>query len=162
MKPRFKFLTGDINWEKYGGTWLSQKLNNGEFDYYLAIRFMNWEEETGERPEGSRYHIGLLSVSPSEAGPENLASAFNCCGTPDECKDNPIVQCDALLSYGVYAPLWQTEGNNVSRMMREARKQSVIATALYGFYMDQPKNRIGNSGWDCQKGQIGFRAAAQS
>jgi len=38
---RFKFLTGDVNWETYGGKWVSPKLNNGDFDYWLVLEFVN-------------------------------------------------------------------------------------------------------------------------
>ena len=158
MKPRFKFLTGDINWQEYGGTWLSQKLNNGEFDYWLAIRVINWEDATGEKPDGNTYNVELLSVSPSEAGPDNLKSAFAYIGQESADKDvleNPICQCDALLSYGVYAHLWSADGQNINKMMREARNQAFLAQGLYGFYMDKQQNRIGDSGWDFQRGQIG-------
>jgi hypothetical protein len=158
MKPRFKFLTGDINWQQYGGTWLSQKLNNGEFDYWLAIRVINWEDSTGEKPDGNTYNVELLSVSPSEAGPENLKRAFECIGqenSDESILDNPVCQCDALLSYGVYAHLWSADGKNINKLMREVRKQALVATSLYGFYMDRAQNRIGDNGWDFQRGQIG-------
>lgn len=156
MRPRFKFLTGDINWQQYGGTWLSQKLNNGEFDYWLAIKVMNWEDATGEKPDGNTYNVELLSVSPSEAGPENIKQAFGCCGMDDDSLlNNPVCQCDALLSYGVYAHLWSADGKNIHKLMRAAREQALLASSLYGFYMDRVQNRIGDSGWDFQRGDIG-------
>ena len=32
-----KFLTGDINWTEYGGKFVTKKLNNGDFDYWLVL-----------------------------------------------------------------------------------------------------------------------------
>ena len=41
---RFKFLTGDVNWQTYSGLFVSRRLNNGDFDYYLVLRVENWNE----------------------------------------------------------------------------------------------------------------------
>jgi hypothetical protein len=46
---KFKFLTGDINWQTYGGKFISKKLNNGEFDHWLVIEVTNWANAVGER-----------------------------------------------------------------------------------------------------------------
>jgi hypothetical protein len=45
MKVRFNFLTGDVNWSQYGGTWISQKFNNSDTDYWLVREIINWESE---------------------------------------------------------------------------------------------------------------------
>lgn len=155
---KFSFLTGDINWQAYGGSWVSKKLNNGEFDYWLVIRLINWEDATGEKPEGNTYNVELLSVSPSEAGPENLKRAFEYCGMEQkspEMLSNPLVQVEALVSYGVCAHLWQSDGNNCHALLKEARNQALIASGLYGFFMDRQQNAIGDTGWDFQRGEIG-------
>ena len=163
---QFRFLTGDINWLAYGGTWISKKLNNGEFDYYLAIRFTNWLEDTGETlPDGERYHVELLSVSPSEAGEESLARAFACCGMDGEDENSqrirkmPLAQVDALLSYGIYAHLKEFQGNNSRKLLRAARAEAQTANMLYGFYMDRIQNRIGDTGWEFQQGKLGSHLA---
>src|SRR5208283_4751461 len=149
---RFTFLTGDINWMQYGGTWVSKKLNNGEFDYWLAIRIINWEDSCGRDAPEETYNVELLSISLSEAGKDNLASAFRCCGLETERdaenRENPLVQVECLLSYGVYAHLWSADGNNAHKLLKEARNQAMCTSGLYGFYMDKRQNAIGNSGWD--------------
>lgn len=154
---KFSFLTGDCNWLDYGGKWVSKKLNNGEFDYWLVLEFTNMDDACGRDNEGqSKYNVCLSAVSPSEAGNEKMHSAFACMGMEEEhdAQKNPLVQVEALHSYGIYAPLWQKDGNNAHKLLREARKQAFISEGLFGFYMDGPKNRIGSTGWDCIKGNI--------
>jgi hypothetical protein len=155
---RFTFLSGDVNWKDYDGSWVSSKQNNGEFDYWLVIRFLNWENNCGSDVPSEKYHVELLSVSPSEAGEANLASAFTCVGLDaperEELRRDPLVQVEALVSYGTYAPLWQADGNNANKLLKDARNQAKVVTSLYGFYMDAPKNRIGSTGWETQRGDI--------
>jgi hypothetical protein len=154
---RFKFLAGDINWETYGGKFVSRKLNNGEFDYYLIMDILNWNDVDSEAVKtNGQYCVSLHSVSPSEAGSDNLKKAFECCGFDgtEDFASNPLAQVECLESYGVYTLVWSASGNNLSKLMREARKQAECVHGLYGFYMDRPVNRIGTSGWDAQKGNI--------
>lgn len=164
-KPRFRFLTGDGNWQQYGGKFISQRLSNGEFDYWMVIEVMNWEDVVGEREAkeiGSKYNVALYSVSPQEAGEEQLQSAFRCCGLLDngddasteELRKRSDVQVECLSSYGVQALLWQANGNNIKRLMRDAKQQAMIAESLYGFYMDRAQNAIGSSDWEMQRGDL--------
>ena len=156
---RFKFLTGDVNWLQYGGSWVSAKQNNGEFDYWLVIRLLNWEDSCGRDAPKETYNVELLSVSPSEAGKENLESAFRCCGLdgPEqtELRENPLVQVECLVSYGVHAHLWDANGSNAHKLLREARRQATMcATGLYRFYLDRRQNAIGSTGWEFQRGDL--------
>ena len=154
---RFTFLTGDVNWQDYGGKFVSKRLNNGEFDYWLVIEVINMLDATGE-DTGGKYAVSLLSVSPSEAGEDNLKKAFESCGLDAEdqadLRANPLVQVEVLSSYGIYAQLQSIGGNNLSKLMREIRKEAQVASMLYGFYMDRPENRIGSTGWDLQRGDL--------
>jgi len=154
---RFTFLTGDVNWQQYGGKFVSAKQNNGEFDYWYVMDVINWEDATGDKEQGT-YNVSLYSVSPSEAGPDSLKDAFACCGMDSdrdtELRADPLVQVEALASCGIYAQLWSENGNNLNKLMRQAREQARMASILYGFYMDRPANRIGTSNWDAQRGNI--------
>lgn len=155
---RFTFLIGDRNWQTYGGKFVSAKQNSGEFDYWFVMDVLNWEDAVGEREAkevGATYCVSLYSVSPSEAGADSLKSAFECYGMDSEdLKADPLVQVEALVSYGTYAQLWSQNGNNLAKLMRQAREQARISSMLYGFYMDKPANRIGTSNWDMQRGNI--------
>ena len=150
---RFKFLTGDVNWQEYGGKFISKKLNNGEFDYYLIIEVVNWNEQ--ERYPEYTYNVSLSAVSPIEAI-ESLQSAAESYGwTIEELEsygELAVVEC--LSSYGAQAHLWDDNGNNLKILMREAHRQAELAESLFGFYMDRYQNRIGSTGWDFIKGDI--------
>lgn len=152
---KFKTLSGDVNWQTYGGKFVSSKLNNGEFDYWMVIDFVNMEEACGRDNEGQpRYHVALNIVSPSEAGSE-LAKAFECCNTPEEYQSDEMAQVEALSSYGVYAVTWQQAGNNVAKLMRAARQEAKIQAGItFGFAMDRAVNRIGTTGWEALRGDL--------
>ena len=49
-KVRFTFLSGDCNWSDYGGKWISQKFNNGDFDYWLVRELIPMSEHTDDYP----------------------------------------------------------------------------------------------------------------
>ena len=150
---KFKFLTGDVNWQEYGGKFISKKLNNGEFDYYLIIEVINWNEH--DRYPEYTYNVSLSAVSPTERR-ESLKSAAESWGmTETEIEalgDEAIVDC--LSSYGVKAQLWDDSGNNLKILMREAHRQAELSEMLFGFYMDRYQNRIGSTGWDFIKGDV--------
>jgi len=151
----FKFLTGDVNWLQYGGKFVSKKLNNGDFDYWLVLDFINMQEATGET-DGDKYCLSIQSISPQEAGTENIKSAMRCCGIEDQ-EMSDLMKVEILSSYGVYAQLWTQSGNNYKKLFKDAHKEVMAITSLYGFYMDKRENLIGNDGWDFIKGDIGIK-----
>jgi len=156
---RFRFLTGDINWQTYGGKFVSKKLNNGEFDYWLVLDVINWNECDREAVKlNGTYNVSLFSVSPSEAGKDGLKKAFECCGLDqpehEEIRKNPLVQVECLVSYGIHAQLWSANGSNLRKLLKLAHEQTRLAEGLYGFYMDRPENRIGSTGWEMQRGDL--------
>lgn len=153
---KFKFLTGDINWKTYGGKFISKKLNNGDFDYWLVLDVINWHDATGEE-DAPKYNVSIQAVSPQQAGDESLQHAFSCCGIEPEYQNDPFVQVEALSDYGVFAQLWNKSGDNIKALMQEARKESAMIESLFGLYMDAPENRAGSNGWDLIAGNLTFR-----
>jgi hypothetical protein len=155
--PRFTELYND------GGTakWLSNKLNNGEFDYWLVVELLDMEEHVGEREAremGGKYHISISVVSPSEAGNKNLNAAAESWGAEVKVKDMTAeTKVEMLSDYGVKATVWQKAGSNAKKLLKAARDEAVKVEGLFGFYMDRPLNRIGNTGWDFIRGDIGWR-----
>lgn len=153
MKPQFQFLTGDVNWLEYGGKWHSQKLNNGEFDFWLVLELTNIHDATGEET-GDKYYVSLSAVSPNEAGKAQVAKALESCGMEkaDNLPDLALVEC--LHSYGLHAVLVQRSGSNAHKLIREVKREAAMVNGLFGFYMDRPENRIGSTGWEMLRGDF--------
>lgn len=148
---KFKFLTGD------GGKWISPKLNHGDFDHWFVLEFINMDEACGRDNEDQpKYHVCLSAVAPSQVSQSDMDRAFASCGPDDPAyRANLICQVEALSSYGISAPLWQSNGNNIAKLMRDAKREAEIINGItFGFAMDRAVNRIGTTGWEAIKGDI--------
>lgn len=148
----FVALGGDVDWQKYGGTFVSERLNNGDFDYWLVIRIDNMWELTGDE-EGEQYHATISAVAPSQVSKDKIKRAKQSCGR--EIGDGLDI-IDALFVYGIRAVLWGEEGSDADALKVQAESQAIAVNALFGFYMDRPQNWIGNTGWDVIGGFVGF------
>ena len=149
----FKFLAGDVNWEEWGGKWISKKLNNGEFDYWLVIELVNMEEATGDT-SGGKYMVTLSAVSPEQAK-DHLEHAFETYGQKYSPKASNEEKVEVLHGYGVSASLWNDMGDDADDLIEKAKKEAEKSETLFGFYMDKPENRIGDTGWDFIRGDTG-------
>src|SRR5262245_8715313 len=154
----FRFVSGDTNWMDYGGTFLSKPLTNGEFTYYLALIVTNWVDAVGRKEaheRGVTYNVELVSVSPEQARPtQAMAEARKSCGYDSTEALSPLQEVDALLSCGVYAPLWSEEGNNIRSLLKRGREKAETVTLLYGLFMARRVNLIGTTGWQAQRGEL--------
>jgi len=150
---RFKFLAGDVDWQTYGGQFISQKLNNGDFDYWLVLDFINMHEATGDE-ETDKYNITILAVSPElnvQKADHILMVDYN---LPDDLPITDKMRVEALAGHGIAAHLKGFSGNNYTKLMKEARREVQVIPFLFGFYMDRPENRIGSTGWDFIRGDV--------
>ena len=153
----FDFLTGDVDWRDYWGKWISPRMNNGDWDYWLVIEINNVE---GCSWEANPTHIVSLSaVSPQAAGEEHVAQALASCGPDDVASADDEMIVEALHAYGISAMLWHAEGHDPDKLLEEAKQQTIGARSLFGFYMDGPKNRIGHTGWDYIRGDLSLETA---
>lgn len=148
-------LTGDVDWLKYGGMWVSGRLNNGDWDYWLVVAITNMDEACGCDNKGQpKYVVEIRAISPEAAGPENLREAVELCGDEGNNELTDLMKVELLNSYGVYSPCQSFRGNNGHKLLREAKKSLDTISEFFGFYMDGPKNRIGSTGWDCIAGNV--------
>jgi hypothetical protein len=159
---KLKQIGGDNDWESYGGQFIvDEKFNNGDFDYYLVIQFENLKESMGYEAD-HKYMVIINSVAPSLVSEQDLKGAFESMGVDDPTEQERIRKdqkaiAGILSEYGLSAPLFNDVGDNAKKLMDEAKKQGPTITGLYGFYMDKPVNRLGNTGWDFIKGNIGLK-----
>ena len=138
---------------------ISKKLNNGDWDYWLVIQLRYLEEYLSEEDckDTGKYEVSLLAVSPEAAGEKNLKSAFEFCGDSSNENTTDTIKIQSLLDYGVYAALFYSTGNNSKKLLCTALDKADVANVMFGFLMDRPENRVGNTGWDFISGNIGFK-----
>ena len=150
---KLRQVGGDVDWKDYSGLFVTKKLNNGEFDYWLFVEFINMEDATGDTSQG-KYMVTIDAVAPGVVEREDIKEAFESLGFEKVPKDKLKVAI-ALQQYGVKATLWSKMGNNAEKLMQEAREETDKISSLFGFYMDRRLNMIGNTGWDFIRGNIG-------
>jgi hypothetical protein len=163
---KLKQIGGDVNWEQYGGQFMvEKKFNNGEFDYYLIIDFINFEEATGDAMP-KKYNVSISAVAPSQVSKEDMMSAFKSFGYDDPKEQIEMMKksdekavAGILSEYGIKATLFNESGNNAKELIATAKKQIPAIEGMFGFYMDKPENFIGNTGWDFIKGDLGIKGA---
>jgi len=135
---------------------ISKKLNNSEFDYFLVAEVVDLNE-IDDLPKAN-FLLTLSVVSPSQAGQENVKNAFKCIGV-DELPNYPSHllerQALALYDYGCMATIHSELGNNFNDLLKKARSKADLVERLLGFYLDKRQNYIGNSGWDFLRGKVG-------
>lgn len=151
----FKFLTGDYNWEVYGGKFVTRELSNGEFSYYIVMEVINWHDATGEENLPT-YYVGLSVVAPTEVPEKEIESAKDSFGLMEEpdWDKHPLLLVECLSDYGISAHVGGFRGNNLRDTMRLARMEAFKIWSMFGYYMDALQNRIGSTGWDLLKGDI--------
>jgi hypothetical protein len=158
MKPRFTFLVGDYRWQEHGGTWISQKLNNGDWDYWLVMELWSWRQVVPVEDAPAKYHVSLAVVSPEAAGDEKTRKATEWLDV-DWAQITDAMKVEALYAEGIRGDIWDADGNNYRELMRECRREARMAQAVLGFYLDRRVNMIDNDGWDAVRGQIGRKVA---
>jgi hypothetical protein len=134
--------------------YISKKLNNGDFDYFLFIELNNLNDFE-DKPKNN-YFLSISAVSPSQATEEDLKSALWAVGLENETRVLTLEEKAILLNdYGLRAVLYSKQGNNFNYLLKKARKESENINLLFGFYMDKPLNALNNNGWDFIKGKLG-------
>lgn len=147
-------IGSDVNWREYGGRW-ARKVGPAT---YHVIRFDNMQECCGE----PGYHCDLQEV---DIESDRLAEALECIGCDHDGLDDygrpiesfDLVKCEALSSYGAYAPLWQQAGMNAHSLIREAKRESRKLASdpdAYAARMDRPVNGLGATAREYQAGYM--------
>ena len=150
---KWKFLTGDLHWQTYGGTFVSKQLHNGDWAYWLVMEVMIMEDQ---RDSDFKYCVELRAVSPEAAEGVPLFDAMRCCGINASTTwfKDPLCLVEVLNSYGTHAHLGEWTGNNLKKLMKEAKDRAAELSIMFGFAMDCSKNKIGTDGWDMIRGRV--------
>lgn len=158
-RAHFRFLTGDINWQDYGGSFY-RRVSPG---VYHVMRVMNWVDAVGQREAaevGYTYNVDLSEIDLRTMTDTQRAEVAQSCGfTPDEVDEMPhakLVWVDMCHGYGLRAPLWDENGNNLRKLMAECRAESLALDDedAHEAAMNRPVNGIGSTAREFGQGDI--------
>ena len=151
---RFRRSRGDQDWMRYGGTWVTKKLSNGEFDYAMVLEVINLDEAMGQDNKRKKeYDVSVSVVAPDEF--EQKISALESAGIDSPWDALDFHQkVDIIYQYAGGARVFNDTSRNVHILLARAKKDCDIIPMLLGFYLDKKQNRIGATGWDVLKGNL--------
>ena len=143
----------NLVWTETCEGFMSQRLHNGNWPYYLFIKLIDMEDAAGE--EG--FLVEIVAASPRAAGKKNVDKAIESSGISDDVKLTPELKAQLLADYGCAASLWNkydktAQDGNI--LLAEAKKEAEAIQMLFGFYMDKPENMMGATGWDFIRGNL--------
>ncbi len=135
--------------------WISQKFNNGDFDYWLVRQLTDWtEHQSEEECKGyPRYTCELKVVAPEEFNDKRgVLDYWGLDQTWEELSEK--LRVEVVEDYIGGATVWTKNGDNKNQLLKECRKEADMVNSLFGFYMDKYQNAYGATGWDWIKGNI--------
>lgn len=139
----------NLKWKKirHAG-YVSQKLNNGDFEYFLVLEVLDLREACDERG----YVVSIHAVSEQKLGEDEvnrLLSDYDQTEIIDE-----QTKAAMLAIEGYSAVLFCEKVFNKRKAVKLGKEQAEAIHVLFGFYMDQPLNLVGSTGWDFIRGDI--------
>ena len=145
----WKFLTGDFNWQQYGGSWYRAV---GERQYQV-IELINLKDAMGEDAEVT-YGVSLKYVDLDEISQKNIEAAVSCCCSRDDLELTDEILVEVLCSYGLFAPMGNWAGNAYRSLLRQAKHEanSLKDSARFSDAMRRPVNQIGSTALEYMQG----------
>ncbi len=125
---------------------------------YHVIKFTDFVDACGEdeaKEIGAKYGVDLKEIDLDITPQKDIDCATSGYGEEQEFNDYALVEC--LVDYGYGAPLFDDIGNNRSKLMRSARKESLTMENDHEAYeqaMDKPVNAIGSTAREYGQGDI--------
>jgi hypothetical protein len=138
--PEMKLVNISENgYEIYKGDLIDKK-------YRIIVEMIDLCEVLGDEFVG-KYQC-IISCSPVRLSKKQKEKVISYSGN-----NSPTVY--DIYKYGYYAVLeaLEQDGNDFTEWLKNSLPR---VKALFGFYMDRPQNRVGNTGWDFIKGKIGL------
>lgn len=145
LKSKFKFV------ERRQNEWISTApLNNGEFDYWLRIKLIDFGENEETRSEvRHRYTVQLTVVAPSQLSESRLKEvAETACVMPCD------VDISDIASHGFCAVVYSEDGNNKQKLIAAAKDFAQDVPRQFKYLMDKPQDNLGRDGWVYIRGDI--------
>jgi hypothetical protein len=160
-------LSGDINWEDYGGKWCYRDPNNRQ--HFYVIDHVNLIDAMGERDVeagGFDTHVSTVYlVDLGDTDPETVKSAMECCGldfddwmNPPTVEERELAIVDCLVGYGAAAPMGEESHPHRADVARANARRMVEAIvsnpARREGLLDRPVNRIGSTAREYARGDL--------
>ena len=146
---KFKFLTGDINWQTYGGKWYKQVVSST----YHIIELINMWNATGEEDQ-DKYVVELREIDLSHLSEKQIKESVESCGWINEENINTLMVIESIHSYGYGAPMGNWSGNNYSKLLKLARDESnqLSDDDYHENQMNRPVNKLGSTAREYAQG----------
>lgn len=127
MAATWQFLTGDVNWREYGGTWYKQ--DDYDKDVFYTVQFINFVETTGEYYNGVKYVVIIATVDIGIWDDSDIKSALSVIGmTMDDLNamsenDRIPTLVEVLLENGYADQDEVLYSDNAYKLLREAKSR---------------------------------------
>ncbi len=148
---KFTFLTGDVNWQDYGGSWVSQKICKDNIEFYLVKEFINQLEDCGSDAP-TKYRCILSMVSPQQF--QKFDEAFESAGwdipKEDLTEENKV---EIIHGYSGGVQLWEDTGNNYKLLIQKCNEEASMFSFLLRANMvatEPPAALVAGAGKDVQ------------
>lgn len=148
----WKFLTGDVNWEDYGGKFYRRVETR-----FFIITVMNWFDAVGEDEATDEFNVSVDMCDLSELNDANKKDLLQSCGWDGADEDDPLVWAEMMHSSGMRAPLWDANGDDIDSLMSEAKMEGdalIEDSDEFEERMNQPVNAIGSTAREYMKGDL--------
>lgn len=147
----WEFLTGDMNFVEYGGSWVKQ-LSDVR---YLVIELINLKDAMGDKAE-MVYDVGLKEC---DIESPQLNNAIASHGFPDgfDVESHPLAKVEVLVSFGNFAPMGEWSGNNYRELLRQAKSEARRLIADHHYHaqqMNRPVNKLGSTAYEYAQGDF--------
>jgi len=149
----WKFLTGDVNWEEYGGKFVLRVAKRR----FFIIDVLNWYETVGEDEATCEFNVSLDECDVSVLSEKNKEDLLSSCGWEGADRTDPLVWAEMMHSYGMKAPLWGEDGDDIEELMEEAKSAAAELLddpSLHAEYLQTPVNAIGSTAMEFMKGDL--------
>lgn len=114
---RFHWLTGDVNYREYGGTWYRRD----DDTTFTIVEMVNMEDATGDIKNGK--YLAIVSEV-DISNPIRNAEALKSWGiSVQEAMEDITLLVSAHVCYGS-TQIWHNYGNNFYKLLREAKQSS--------------------------------------
>lgn len=117
---QYRFLSGDINYQKYGGKWY--KRVDSQCGGYYVIEAVNMDDATGDITQG-KYMFNVLSLWLDSTPQEHIRSALQCCGLENEKEITELIKIEALTGYGYFDLEESILTNSFDRTLRRLKQK---------------------------------------